>query len=118
VIFEYPIHLHGYDFHILAQGPGIFNLSQILQFKNPPRRDVFMLPRGGHLVLAFPADYPGAWLMHCHNSFHQGEGLDMQVLERMDEVESLIDGDAVRANCDDWGEYAKTANVYQNDHAI
>lgn len=77
-----------------------------------------MLPRGGHLVIAFPADNPGAWLMHCHNGFHQGEGLDMQVLERMNEVGGLIDKDAVRENCDAWGEYSKSANVFQTDHAI
>ncbi len=25
-----------------------------------------MLPAGGWLVIAFPTDNPGAWLLHCH----------------------------------------------------
>ncbi len=56
--------------------------------------------------------------MHCHIGFHQGEGLDLQVLERMAEVEETVDGDAVRSNCEAWGVYAKERNVFQTNHAI
>ena len=64
----HPIHLHGHDFYILGQGSGDFSNSTIsdLTFKNPTRRDVAFLPVGGWLVIAFPSDNPGAWLMHCH----------------------------------------------------
>jgi FtsP/CotA-like multicopper oxidase with cupredoxin domain len=37
-----------------------------LNFDNPPRRDVAMLPANGWMVIAFQADNPGAWLLHCH----------------------------------------------------
>ncbi len=63
----HPIHLHGHDFYVLGAGGGTFSGSADgLNFANPIRRDVATLPAGGWLVLAFPADNPGAWLMHCH----------------------------------------------------
>lgn len=64
----HPIHLHGHDFYVLGQGTGTFSNSSIpsLTFTNPTRRDVAFLPAAGWLVIAFPTDNPGAWLMHCH----------------------------------------------------
>jgi FtsP/CotA-like multicopper oxidase with cupredoxin domain len=70
--FPHPIHLHGHDFYILAQGTGMYNSGIELNLKSPPRRDVAMMPwnpaqgLGGHLVIAWKADNPGAWLVHCH----------------------------------------------------
>jgi FtsP/CotA-like multicopper oxidase with cupredoxin domain len=52
----HPIHLHGHDFYLLGVGTGVFSDPSVLQFANPPRRDVAMLPAGGWLVLAFPTD--------------------------------------------------------------
>lgn len=63
----HPIHLHGHDFFVLAQDTGSFNASTAsINWSNPMRRDVAMLPASGHLVLAFETDNPGIWLMHCH----------------------------------------------------
>jgi FtsP/CotA-like multicopper oxidase with cupredoxin domain len=62
----HPIHLHGHDFYVLGAGSGNFSNVTELQFTNPPRRDVAMLPGGGWLVIGFITDNPGAWLMHCH----------------------------------------------------
>jgi len=67
----HPIHLHGHDFWVLAQNTtGAFDPAKhVVRTKDAPRRDVAMLPNGGHLVLGFPTDNPGVWLMHCHVSF-------------------------------------------------
>lgn len=68
----HPMHLHGHDFHVLAQGAGLYNDSIPLNLVNPPRRDTAIMPhdpangQGGYLVVAFKSDNPGAWLMHCH----------------------------------------------------
>lgn len=71
----HPIHLHGHDFSVLGSGTGVWDpsLAATLNFDNPPRRDVAMLPSlapgaaaTGWLVVAFQTDNPGAWLMHCH----------------------------------------------------
>jgi hypothetical protein len=62
----HPIHLHGHDFAILQQSTKKYQIGGLnLNLKNPPRRDVAFLPRDGFLVLAFKADNPGVWLMHC-----------------------------------------------------
>jgi FtsP/CotA-like multicopper oxidase with cupredoxin domain len=62
----HPIHLHGHDFLIIAQGTGKYTDDVPLKLDNPPRRDTAMLPASGYLVMAFQTDDPGAWLMHCH----------------------------------------------------
>ena len=78
------IHLHGHDFALLEQAYNkTFNASDLqLKLDNPPRRDVVLLPTNGYIVIAFKADNPGAWLVHCHIAFHISEGLGMQIMER------------------------------------
>ena len=62
----HPIHLHGHDFAILQQSDKSYAIGGLnLNLKNPPRRDVALMPASGFLVLAFKADNPGIWLMHC-----------------------------------------------------
>lgn len=71
VPLPHPIHLHGHDVLVLAQGKGLYSSNVTLNTVNPPRRDVVTMPwdqenqTGGHLVLAFESDNPGVWLMHC-----------------------------------------------------
>jgi len=63
----HPIHLHGHDFSILAQGSGTFTPGTTpINLVNPPRRDVALMPGGGYLVMGWLTDNPGNWLMHCH----------------------------------------------------
>ena len=72
VTAAHPIHLHGHDFAILVQSSTPFvsmeEIRERMQLCNPPRRDVALLPSGGYLVIAFKADNPGSWLMHCRRS--------------------------------------------------
>lgn len=57
---DHPIHLHGHDFWVLAQGYGTWtNDTSSLTLQNAPRRDVAMLPASGYLVVAFKTDNPG-----------------------------------------------------------
>jgi FtsP/CotA-like multicopper oxidase with cupredoxin domain len=69
----HPIHLHGHDFFVLAQGTGTYSSNVALTLSNPPRRDTAMLPASGYLVIAFETDNPGAWLMHCHIGMYTHE---------------------------------------------
>jgi hypothetical protein len=65
------IHLHGHDFVLLDSGTGTFDLTTFssLNFTNPPRRDVAVMPAsggfgiaaGGYIVIGFPLDNPGIW---------------------------------------------------------
>jgi hypothetical protein len=66
IAVTHPLHLHGHDFHVLAQGTGNYTSDVVLNVANPMRRDVAMLPSEGYIVLAWKTDNPGVWLMHCH----------------------------------------------------
>ncbi|KAL1849720.1 hypothetical protein Plec18167_005291 [Paecilomyces lecythidis] len=111
----HPIHLHGHDFAILAQGSGTYNSSDLGSLTNPPRRDTAMLPGSGYLVLAFKTDNPGVWLMHCHIGWHTEEGFALQFIERYSEISSLIDYDTLNSTCAAWESYESENDVEQDD---
>ncbi|KAI0150811.1 laccase-like protein [Xylariaceae sp. FL1272] len=109
----HPIHLHGHDFLVLgvsAANAGFFSDADVasLNFDNPTRRDVTMIPPQGWVVLAFKSDNPGAWLFHCHIAWHGSNGMALTFLERVSEQEALISSSQLRAyedNCAAWSEY-------------
>ncbi|KAJ5753890.1 uncharacterized protein N7511_008043 [Penicillium nucicola] len=115
----HPIHLHGHDFLVVAQGAGDWEWPPTRTDSGPemgnrngsgndngntwyhaagslPKRDTALLPALGHLVLAFRSDNPGAWLMHCHIGWHLEEGFALQFVERGSEVWDLFHGDGAR----------------------
>lgn len=113
---SHPIHLHGHDFFILAQGvnPWDGTISQ----KNPPRRDTAMLESDGFLFIAFQTDNPGAWLMHCHIGWHTNEGFALQFVERYDEIKGLIDYHSFEQNCGSWKSYDAAYGIEQEDSGV
>ncbi|KAJ4365344.1 hypothetical protein N0V83_008965 [Neocucurbitaria cava] len=113
----HPIHLHGHDFYVLAQGTGTYS-SDSLNLSNPPRRDTAMLPASGYLALAFETDNPGAWLMHCHIGWHTSEGFALQFLERYDEIAGITNATALESNCDTWSSYQTDNSIEQDDSGI
>lgn len=114
----HPIHLHGHDFVILAQGSGTYSSSVTLNLDNPPRRDTAMLPASGYLVLAFQTDNPGAWVMHCHIGWHTSEGFSLQFVERKTEIPALLDTTTLNSNCDAWDSHVSAASVEQDDSGL
>ncbi|CAI6317592.1 unnamed protein product [Periconia digitata] len=114
----HPIHLHGHDFFVVAQGSGSYSSSTTLNLDNPPRRDTAMLPSAGHLVLAFETDNPGAWLMHCHIGWHTSEGFAMQFVERASEISALIDQSSLEENCAAWVSHSETYSIEQDDSGV
>lgn len=113
---RYQIHLHGHDFYILAQGTGMFHEGIALNLKGPPRRDTAMMPwdpaagLGGYLVLAWQADNPGAWLVHCHIGWHQSMGFALQVIEALSEIKKQdFDTCSMDEVCKAWHSYAPTS---------
>uniref|UniRef100_A0A7N0R9L0 Laccase n=1 Tax=Kalanchoe fedtschenkoi TaxID=63787 RepID=A0A7N0R9L0_KALFE len=77
---NHPIHLHGYDFYVLATGSGNFNpRTDTAKFNlvDPPLRNTVGVPVNGWAVIRFVADNPGAWIMHCHLDVHITWGLAM-----------------------------------------
>ena len=45
------------------------------------RKDTFIVPAGGYVVVQFRSDNPGYWLLHCHNELHQREGMALVIRE-------------------------------------
>ncbi|OAG43152.1 hypothetical protein AYO21_02438 [Fonsecaea monophora] len=89
---EHPIHLHGHDFAVLDQCvPDDHTECDVskanLTLTNPPRRDVAFLPDKGYLIIAFRADNPGVWIMHCHIAFHASSGLAVQIMENRQKID-------------------------------
>lgn len=75
---NHPIHLHGFNFHVLAQGFGNYdaiNDSKKFNLVNPQTRNTIAVPVGGWAVIRFQANNPGIWLMHCHLDVHLPWGL-------------------------------------------
>lgn len=64
----HPMHLHGHTFEVLTAGgvPGA-------------RKDTVIVLPGQRLRVAFVADNPGQWMMHCHNTYHQDAGMMTRV---------------------------------------
>ncbi|EEU37368.1 uncharacterized protein NECHADRAFT_86298 [Fusarium vanettenii 77-13-4] len=104
----HPLHLHGHDFALLAQGNDSTRLGKgevTLKFDNPPRRDVALIPSGGYLVVAFKADNPGSWLFHCHIAWHASSGLALQIMEREEDLKKLMTEKRLRETrriCENW----------------
>ncbi|OVA15686.1 Multicopper oxidase [Macleaya cordata] len=77
-IENHPMHLHGFNFHVLAQGFGNYNprtAKKMFNYVNPQERNTIAVPVGGWAVIRFRANNPGVWLMHCHLDVHMPWGL-------------------------------------------
>ncbi|RMX83111.1 hypothetical protein D0869_05552 [Hortaea werneckii] len=123
--FPHPIHLHGHDFFVVAQGTGLYNSNVELNLENPPRRDVAMMPwdprrgLGGHLVLAFYTDNPGVWLAHCHVGWHVAMGFALQIIENQEGInETVHDTCMLQDTCKNWREYAREFDVFAEESGV
>lgn len=65
-MMAHPIHLHGHVFQVIAiDGRPI---------RGAVRDTVVVMPMG-RVRLAFDADNPGRWALHCHNLYHMVTGM-------------------------------------------
>jgi len=62
----HPMHLHGHHFQVTE-----LNGARIAG----AMRDTVLVPVDGSVTIAFDADNPGRWLLHCHNLFHMATGM-------------------------------------------
>lgn len=63
---QHPIHLHGHTFHVLASSS-----QKIL----PHLADTVLVAPNERVKIAFVADNPGSWMIHCHIVEHQETGM-------------------------------------------
>ena len=62
----HPMHLHGHHYQVV--GIGGQSLAGAV-------RDTVMVPSMTSVTVAFDADNPGEWVLHCHNLFHMAAGM-------------------------------------------
>lgn len=70
---SHPMHIHGHDVFVVADGLGLWDNATIVRPENPMRRDTQNLRRGGYTVLDIAMDNPGVWPFHCHIAWHVSE---------------------------------------------
>jgi FtsP/CotA-like multicopper oxidase with cupredoxin domain len=63
---SHPMHLHGHGFQIVAIGEHRFRGA---------RRDTVLVPPASTVTIAFDADNPGRWMLHCHHLYHMAAGM-------------------------------------------
>jgi len=142
------MHLHGHDFYVLGRSAPLnvpLSLAQLLvllltgglnqyrtvfnpatdigtlNFNNPVRRDVTMLPALGYVVLAFQTDNPGNWLFHCHIAWHVSGGLSVNFMEQPAVQMSLFSNGEIQAYedvCADWNAWYPTSPYKMIDSGL
>jgi iron transport multicopper oxidase len=89
---RHPFHLHGHAFQAIARSEqNAGNWAGNETFPNVPmKRDTFMAPPNGNIVLRFRADNPGVWLFHCHIEWHIASGLVATMIEAPTDLRSTL----------------------------
>lgn len=66
---SHPIHLHGYEFTVVAQGAQ--RMNPFAQYEAV----TINVPVGDTRDIEFVADTPGDWALHCHKTHHTMNGM-------------------------------------------
>ena len=69
-MMAHPMHLHGHAFQVIA-----LNQRPI----DGAVRDTVLVPPMGRVRIAFDADNPGRWALHCHNLYHMAAGMMTEI---------------------------------------
>jgi FtsP/CotA-like multicopper oxidase with cupredoxin domain len=62
----HPMHLHGHEFQVVEIDGQAFSGAV---------RDTVLVPPGRRVVVAFDANNPGLWALHCHLLYHLAAGM-------------------------------------------
>ena len=83
------------------------------------RRDVQMLQPNGYIVVQIEADNPGVWPFHCHIAWHVSGGLYVNLLERPDEIPSVVQiPSSVDGLCSSWDAWTNSNVVDEIDSGL
>ena len=63
----HPMHLHGHSFRVLRRNG--------VSVRHRPWADTVLVPPRENVEIAFVADNPGDWMLHCHVIDHQTAGM-------------------------------------------
>lgn len=134
VLSDHPMHLHGHNFYVLAQGIGEWN-GTITNAENPIRRDTQILGQGqfnattsqdtfflgtpSYIVLQYEQDNPGVWPFHCHVAWHASDGFITNLLERPDEIKNNMPVPSTMVQqCREWSEWTGEHVVDEIDSGL
>ncbi|KAF2675303.1 hypothetical protein BT63DRAFT_365564 [Microthyrium microscopicum] len=112
---SHPMHLHGHNFHVLAEGFGTWD-GVVTNPNNTQRRDVQLVRAAqdattpAYIVLQWTQDNPSVWPFHCHIAWHVSGGLYINILERPDDVMKLDFPSVVADTCASWDTWT-SANI-------
>lgn len=67
--FMHAMHLHGHHFRVIERGGSTIDDGK-------PWRDTFLVGPDQTTTIAFVADNPGKWLLHCHMLEHAAAGMN------------------------------------------
>jgi FtsP/CotA-like multicopper oxidase with cupredoxin domain len=62
----HPMHLHGHEFQVVE-----INEQKL----SGAVRDTVLVPPGHRVLIAFDANNPGTWALHCHLLYHLATGM-------------------------------------------
>ncbi|OCL14289.1 laccase-like multicopper oxidase [Glonium stellatum] len=119
----HPMHLHGHNFNVLAEGFGEWD-GTVVNAANTQRRDVQILQNAqdadtpSFVVLQWANDNPGAWPLHCHLAWHVSGGLFVQMLERKEDIQKEDFDADVAQTCRDWASWTGTHVPDQIDSGL
>ncbi|KAE9991663.1 hypothetical protein EG327_011206 [Venturia inaequalis] len=122
-ITAHPIHLHGHDYHVLAEGVGEWD-GTITNPENTQRRDVQLMQPGlldgtaSYIVIQWNQDNPGVWPLHCHIAWHVSAGLYINVLERPDDIQKMTVPREIKNGENTWNSYSNSVVVNQIDSGL
>jgi len=68
----HPMHLHGHFFQVLSKNGQPLSGSPLV-------KDTLNILPGETFVVAFAADNPGDWMLHCHDLGHAAQGMVSEV---------------------------------------
>ena len=134
VFASHPMHLHGHNFYVLAEGFGQWDGVVQTDAANPLRRDTQMLGLGipnatttpendfigtpSYTVIQYDQDNPGVWPFHCHVAWHASDGLIINILERPDEITELPIPGTMAQLCREWATWTGQHVVDEIDSGL
>jgi FtsP/CotA-like multicopper oxidase with cupredoxin domain len=122
----HPMHLHGHNYHVLAEGIGAWD-GTVVNPSNTQRRDVQLMQPGvnnngtitpSYIVLQWTQDNPSVWPFHCHIAWHVSGGLYVNVLERPDDIQKFNIPAVIDQTASDWNAWTNSNIVDEIDSGL
>ncbi|KAK8203046.1 laccase [Phyllosticta capitalensis] len=118
----HPMHLHGHDFWVLAEGKGHWD-GNIVNPQNPQMRDTQLIQAGtdgvpSYIVIQYNLDHAQINPYHCHISWHNSAGFVLLAMENPAAIQALDIPDNIKNTCTAWATFTSGVMVDQIDSGL